>query len=114
MNNDGQESTNSPFIRDGQAESRFDRECNITRKEFMRQLPEAIGNRKFEVDGNRILVKDGDKRVLITVRDEGAEKMGALDVTMKQVSFSFEGYSEPEIEAFMKNYDEKTLRVGGM
>ncbi len=105
---------NSPFIRDGQAEPRFDREVNISRKEFLRQLPDAIGNREFDIEGNQIIVRDGDKRVRITVMDEGTEKMGALDVPMKEISFAFDGYSEQEIESFMENYDEQTLRVGGM
>lgn len=105
---------NSPFVRDGQAESRFDREVNISRKEFLRQLPDAIGNREFDVEGNQVVVRDGDKCVRITVMDEGTEEMGALDTPMKDISFAFDGYSEQEIEAFMDNYDEHTLRFGGM
>jgi len=109
------EGMNSPFIRDGQeGESRFDREVNITRKEFLRQLPDAIGNLKFDVEGNQVIVKDGDKRVCITVKDEGTGSMGALDTPMKAISFAFDGYSEEEIEAFMDNYDENTMRFGGM
>lgn len=105
---------NSPFIRDGQAAPTFDREVNISRQDFMRQLPDAIGNREFDVEGNHVIVKDGDKRVRITLADEGIEEMGALDMPMKEISFVFDGYSEPEIEAFMDNYDEHTLRFGGM
>ncbi|MGI9047261.1 MAG: hypothetical protein ACR2FI_10855 [Burkholderiales bacterium] len=109
------EDMNSPFVRDDQeGESRFDREVNITRKEFLRQLPDAIGHLEFDTEGNQVIVKDGDKRARITVKDEGTDSMGALNTPMKAISFAFDGYSEEEIEAFMANYDENTMRFGGM
>jgi hypothetical protein len=93
----------------------FNREVQISRDEFIHQLPDAIGNLNYEISNNEITVKDdNDKRVYINLADEGVEKLGSLDLPMKQITFRFEGYSEHEVEEFMNHYDEHTMRFGGM
>lgn len=104
----------TPFINEGSTPNQFSRDVQISRKEFLKQLPAAIGNRQHEISGNRVVVKDGAKHVHITLIDEGAGDLGSLDLPMKKIEFDFRGHSQQEIEAFMKEYDEHTLRFGGM
>lgn len=106
--------SSTPFINEGSTPNRFSRDVQISRKEFLKQLPDAIGNREHEISGNRVIVKDGANRVHITLIDEGDQNLGSLELPMKRVEFDFKGHSQEEIEAFMKEYDEHTLRFGGM
>lgn len=91
------------------------RKVQITRDEFLRQLPSAIEGRPFDVDGNTITVRDGDKRIEINIESLGTKELGQLDLPMKEIRFQFQGYSESEMETFLENYDAHKLRgAGGM
>jgi hypothetical protein len=93
--------------------SHFTREVQIERQLFLSQLPEAVGNREYEVSGNLVTVKDGSRRVRIELVSKGTEKKGALKLPMKEVHFDFQGFSQAEIDEFMNHYDLATRRPGG-
>jgi hypothetical protein len=84
-----------------------------TRDEFLRQLPDAIGNAAYRVQGDQIVVGSGAKVVKIQLTDLGIEDIGSLHLPMQQVDFSFEAMSDAEIDAFMTNWDEHKMRMGG-
>ena len=92
----------------------INREVQISRKEFIHQLPDALENRPYEIDGNHIRVRDGDKSIHIRLIDEGPDQQGSLLLPMKEVQFEFDGHTQAEAEAFMDHYDQHTLRFGGM
>lgn len=93
---------------------KFSREMQLNRDDFLRELPAAVDQRAHEVVGNKVIVKDGDRRVEITLYDEGVRDMGSLHLPMEQVQFEFIGYSQEEVNAFMKRFDYHMLRMGGI
>jgi hypothetical protein len=92
---------------------KFSREMQLKREEFLRELPKAIGYLEHQVSGNRVTVKDGDRRVEIALTDEGERHLGSLDLPMERIDFEFIGYTQEEIDAFMERFDQHTLRAGG-
>jgi hypothetical protein len=85
----------------------------LQREEFLRELPRAVGNLEHQVAGNKVTVKDGDRRVEITLTDEGERHLGSLNLPMERIDFEFIGYTQEEIDAFMERFDQHTLREGG-
>ena len=91
----------------------FSRKVQLTRDEFLRQLPDAIGNLEWRVDGNDIIVGDDSKLVHITLTDLGIEDLGSLHLPMQRVEFNFGNMAGTDIAAFMTRWDECHLRMGG-
>lgn len=86
----------------------------LTRDEFIRQLPDALGDMTYEDFGDRVVVSGGrGKKILISIKDLGIEEKGSLELPMQLVSFDFQGMLDDEIEAFMKHWEEHKLRMGG-
>ena len=92
---------------------RFAREMQITAKEFLHQMPAAVEPLTATISGNRVLIPDGDKRVTITLTDEGVKQVGSLELPMEGVVFEFDAYSQGEVDEFMSKFDERTVRTGG-
>ncbi len=91
------------------------REVQIDRAEFLRQLPAAVGDRPFSVEGNVITVQDGAGRARIRMTELGVKQLGQLDLPMMRIDFDFTGLSDEKVQAFMVDYDQRTLRgAGGM
>ena len=91
----------------------FSRRVQLTREEFLRQLPDAIGPLAHRSDGDDIVIDDGGKLIRIKLSDLGIEELGSLDLPVQKVDFSFENMSHFEVEDFMKRWDEHKLRMGG-
>lgn len=90
------------------------REVAITRDEFLRQLPDAIDGRQFNVDGDTITVDDdGSKQVIITLTEQETVQQGELELPRQQVDFEFKNFSDEEARMFMQTYDDHKMRVGG-
>jgi hypothetical protein len=85
----------------------------LTREEFLRQLPDAIGDMSFRDEGNEIVIGDSTKSVRIKLADLGTEDIGSLHLPMQQVDFRFQNMATGEIESFMTRWDEHKLRMGG-
>lgn len=92
----------------------FSREMTLRRDEFLRELPQAIDHRPHHLEGNRVIVEDGSRRVTIDIIDQGQRELGALELPLERLDFSFEGYDEAEVDNFMARFDAHTLRFGGM
>ena len=89
------------------------RKAQITREEFMRQLPDAAGFMGHSVDGNDIVIGNGGQRVHIHLTDLGIEDKGALELPMQKVDFNFENMSDEDADQFMGHWDQHKLRMGG-
>jgi hypothetical protein len=89
------------------------REVQIEREVFLSQLPGAVGDREYDVSGNVITVKDGDRRIRIELISEGTAKKGALRLPVKQIVLDFDGFDQQQVDEFMKHYDLATRRPGG-
>ena len=89
------------------------RQVQLTREEFLRQLPGAVGTLKYRAEGNSVVIGEGSKLIRIELTDLGIEEKGSLDLPMQQVAFSFENMSESEVKDFIATWDEHELRMGG-
>lgn len=89
------------------------REVQIRKDEFIRQLPDAIGDFSYSVEGDEILLHDGDKRVVIKLVYLGEEDVGPMELPIQQVHFVFENMSDVEGRNFMERWDQSKLRMGG-
>ena len=93
--------------------SAFSRKVQLTREEFLRELPDAVGRMSYHTDGDDIIIEDNSKTVRITLTDLGIKDLGALHLPMQQVDFNFENMAAFEIEGFMTRWDGHKLRMGG-
>jgi len=79
----------------------------------MESLPKALGNKPFEITGNKVVVFDGNKQVDITVSEKPIKELGSLELPMESAEFKFENYTDDEVENFMKTYRQHSIRCGG-
>jgi len=86
-------------------------EMSITREEFFRLLPAAVG--PFEVDGNTIRGNGTDCGWLIRLVPLADRHLGAAVVPRHGVDIVLEGCSEAEAGAFMERFHRGFLRGGG-
>ena len=93
--------------------SAFTRKVQITRDEFLRQLPGAIGGLDHRTNENDIVIGEGTKLIRIRLTELGVEELGSLELPMQQVDFTFENMAGGEIDTFMTRWDEHKLRMGG-
>ncbi len=91
----------------------FSREMQLTHSEFLRELPAALGNRTYEIIGNRVIVHDGQREIFITIRDEPIRHLGSLNLPMEEITFKFVDYTQEEAEAVLKEFDRHFMRSGG-
>ncbi|MCP3870869.1 MAG: hypothetical protein GY703_22795 [Gammaproteobacteria bacterium] len=88
-------------------------EMQCTHAEFLRELPQACGNRPYELIGERVIVHEKDKEIQIRIRDEPIRHLGSLNLPMEEISFKFVDYTEEEANRFMEEFRKHTLRMGG-
>ncbi|MEM7221429.1 MAG: hypothetical protein AAF495_00530 [Pseudomonadota bacterium] len=84
-----------------------------TLQECLRELVSALGHHDFEVSGDVIVVRDQDKRFILTLSYEGNRKLGSLDLPMTHVEVNCVGCSEAEATAFQGELAKHLMRVGG-
>ena len=91
----------------------FSRKVQLTREEFLRQLPDAAGTTDYRTEGDDIVIGTGNSQARIKLTDLGIEEKGSLELPMQRVDFRFENMAEAEVQAFMSRWDEHKLRMGG-
>ena len=88
-------------------------EVEGTLKECLRELVLALGHWDFEVSGDEITVRDGDKRFYISLTYDGDRRLGSLDLPMTKVECRSEGYTDDEAKKFHDHVAMHLLRTGG-
>lgn len=91
----------------------FSRDVQITREDFLRQLPAAIENRSFDIDGDLIAIRAGAGIVGIRMTTLENNELGELDLPMMRLDFAFKDMSDVEIDSFMDTYEQRTMRGSG-
>ena len=88
-------------------------EMTVTRAEFLRLLPAAVGGEVFVEEPDAFLHREPHRswRILFTGLPE--LRIGLVRLARHRVEFQFEGYAEDEIEAFMARFELFTRRGGG-
>jgi hypothetical protein len=86
-------------------------EMSLSREEFFRLLPAAVG--PFVVDGDTVEPGDGTCRWRVRLTPLAIERAGAVAIPRHQVDIAMEGCSEAEAAAFMERFLRGFLRGGG-
>ncbi|HSP91262.1 MAG TPA: hypothetical protein VLN08_10155 [Vicinamibacterales bacterium] len=84
---------------------------SITREEFFRLLPAAVG--PFEVDGSTIRGHERPCGWLIRLTPLADHRAGSVVVPRHLVEIVLEGWGEAEADAFMARFHRAFLRGGG-
>jgi hypothetical protein len=86
-------------------------EMSLSREEFFRLLPAAVGG--FEVDGERVRGTHGGRAWAIRLVSLPDRRLGHVDLPRHRVEIVIEGCAESEGEAFMARFHRGFLRGGG-
>ena len=86
-------------------------EMSVSREEFLRLLPAAVG--AFDVEGALVRGVDRERGWAIRLVPLADRRMGAVVVPRHRVEIILEGCSEAEAEAFMERFHRGFLRGGG-
>jgi hypothetical protein len=86
-------------------------EMSVSREEFLRLLPAAVG--PFAVDGDTIRGRDDHRRWLIRLVPLADCRVGSVVVPRHRVDIVIEDCPEEEAEAFMSRFCRGFLRGGG-
>jgi hypothetical protein len=86
-------------------------EMSLSRDEFLRLLPAAVG--PFEVDGETIRGSNGDRSWTIRLVPLSGRRLGSVVVSRHRVEIDLKSHSEAEGEAFMDRFHRGFLRGGG-
>ena len=86
-------------------------EMSISREEFFRLLPAAVG--AFEADGDTICWSDAKRRWTIRVTPLPDLRLGSAAIPRHRVEIVFEACSEAEGAAFLERFHRAFLRGGG-
>jgi hypothetical protein len=94
-------------------EVRFARAMGLTRAEFLRSLPEAVGHRRYRIDGDRIEIADSAGPILILLGPAGVRRIGMLSLPVIRVEFRFGEMSQAQRDRFMTRFERYFQRGGG-
>lgn len=88
-------------------------EMEGTLKECLRELVAALGHRDFEMTGDEVIVRDQDRRFVISLTYEGDRRLGSLDLPMTRVEYTCSGCTEAEAKEFQEHMAKHLMRAGG-
>jgi hypothetical protein len=86
-------------------------EMSLSREEFFRLLPAAVGS--FVVHGDEVRRPDGDLGWVIRLVPLADHRVGSVVVPRHRVDIVLEECSEAEREAFMARFHRAFMRGGG-
>ncbi len=90
-----------------------EKEMAITHADFLRLLPRALDGREHTIDGNRIVVEDGPRRLEITLSETTERRIALLTLPVTRVRLEYCGYTEAEAAAAVALFDRAFQRGGG-
>ncbi len=85
----------------------------ITHADFLRLLPRALDGREHTVDGNRIVVEDGPRRLEITLSETTERRIALLALPVTRVRLEYRGYTGAEAAVAVSLFDRAFQRGGG-
>jgi len=86
-------------------------EMSLSREEFLRLLPAAVGS--FVVNGDEVRRSDGNRGWVIRLVPLADHRVGSVVVPRHRVEIVLEGYSEADADAFMNRFHRAFMRGGG-
>lgn len=86
---------------------------SITRDDFLRLLPAALGGVGFTSTAHGIIAEDGPRRIGIELSPRGVRQLASLSLPTLAVKLEMEGGTEGEWHAFLHRFDSVFHRGGG-
>ena len=90
-----------------------EKEMAITHADFLRTLPRALDGREHTVDGHRMVVEDGPRRLEITLSETTERRIALLTLPVTRVKLEYRGYTEDEAARALALFDRAFRRGGG-
>ena len=88
-------------------------EMTVTRAEFLRLLPAAVGGAAFVEETDAFLHGEQDRSWRIGFSALPELRIGLVKLARHRVEFQFDGYADGEIDAFMARFEIYFRRGGG-
>lgn len=88
-------------------------EMTVTRADFLRLLPAAVGGVAFVEERDGFLHRAPQRAWRIAFEPLPELRIGLIRLERYRVGFAFEGYQETEIEAFMARFELYYRKGGG-
>lgn len=90
-----------------------EKEMGMDQREFFRVMKRALADRDHRIEGNRVRIGNGPKRLEIDVSDEPQRRVGGVVLPVIRVRFAFSGYGDGERAETMAWFDRRFQRAGG-
>jgi len=90
-----------------------EKEMSITRADFLRILGGAFDAAATRPDGDRIVVEQGNGRLVITLDAAGERRIGLIALPVMHVRLELQGYGPDEAAAVLAAFDRSFQRGGG-
>lgn len=97
----------------GHPEIAYSREMGLTHNDFWRLLPRAMGEHTYEIQGNTVHATVFGGTLKIHLGDVQERRIALMCLPFAEVSFTFNGISELDQQAFKKHFDLYFQRGGG-
>jgi len=88
-------------------------EMGITRAEFLRLLPAAVGHSPYRVEGNDILAEGAAPAWRIRVEERPGRAFGGVTVPVLAVTLGLDALAAPQAHAFVERFLLGYQRAGG-
>ena len=86
----------------------------LTPAAFLRDVPRALGDLSYAVEGDRVAAGTADKGLTIALRPLAPRRLsGLLALERTEVTIEFHGYGATEREAFLERFYRAYQRGGG-
>jgi hypothetical protein len=91
----------------------FERDMSCTEAEWLRWLPQAIGELEWQRESGCVRVRIGGGTLDLAWREAPPRRIALLELARLHVTFSFENVDDEVRHAFMKRFDLYLRRGGG-
>ena len=88
-------------------------EMSISREEFLRLLPVAMGRSPITEEAGVFIGSDGSRRWLVGFRPIADHRLGSVILPRHRIEITFEGYSDQAVIAFLARFHRGFQRGGG-
>jgi hypothetical protein len=89
------------------------RRMSISREEFLRTLPAALGTSHFTVADDRVFVATGARSLAIEFTEEAPLQIASVVLPFARIELRFSGYNDDEIAEAVERFDLYFRRGGG-
>jgi len=85
----------------------------LTRAEFLRLLPVAVGGEAYRIDGNDIVALDGTSAWKIRIEEKTGRPFGPVSLPVLGVQLHLDGATEAQARDFVDRFMLGFQRAGG-